>query len=246
MRYTSSGHDGRRHLRVADVQKHLLIGNSRWHWAMQVSEGWQFAHTAPDPKKLESLDMTLLTWAAVGPIPANISLKPTNRLKIKDIPLLDLPPWLGIDRALGALGAFKKAKVHGINSHGLLIADAGTVLSLTKLSPDGAFQGGQLMAGLQLQLSAMAQGTQNLKQPGEQLLTSEMFPKSTSEAMQRGSLQALIGALVEAHQSTKLPLWLCGGDSTLIFNELQKRRIEAFHHPDLVLEGMIGIHNTVN
>ena len=78
----------------------LLIGNSRWHWAIKKSETWKFLHTEPDIKKLNSLKRKLFTWSAVGPIPPNIELDPSKRIDIKDVPLKNLPTWLGIDSAL--------------------------------------------------------------------------------------------------------------------------------------------------
>ena len=37
----------------------LLIGNSRWHWAIQKENQWSFLHTSPKPQKLKSLSKSL-------------------------------------------------------------------------------------------------------------------------------------------------------------------------------------------
>ena len=198
MRDSRPRNDGRRHLKVEIIRRCLMIGNSRWHWAEQHSKKWHFTHSAPDPYKLNHLDKPLFSWAAVGPIPSNATLDPNKQIKLKDIPLQKLPLWLGVDRAIGAWGAYRKAKEANLMHSGLLVADAGTVLSLTKITANGEFDGGQLIAGLRLQLGAMAQGTKDLNDPGLGTVTTNIFPFSTSEAMRRGSVQAIVGSLIDA------------------------------------------------
>ncbi len=245
---SSSWIDGRRYLKQKALKCCLLIGNSRWHWALKNDERWHFFHTDPDLKELEFIESPLFSWAAVGKIPTTTLLDPICRMSIKDIPLIGLPSWLGIDRALGAWGAFKRAQKFKskTNNNGLLIADAGTVLSLTRIKANGEFGGGQLIAGMRLQLQAMSEGTKQLKNPGLSPLSQEVFPYATDEAMIRGSFQALLGALVEAEREAKTSLWLCGGDGPIFLENLIKRKIQVFHHPNLVMEGMVDIQNILN
>ncbi len=224
----------------------LLIGNTRWHWALKEASHWKFVHTAPDPKNLLHSHLPLSAWAAVGHIPSEVLLSPANQITIKDVPLIDLPPWLGIDRALGAWSAFSKAKAKGMTPTGLLVADAGTVLSITRISANGEFQGGQLVGGFQLQLNAMAKGTKALTDPGTLLQLPERFPFKTWDAMQRGSLQALLGTLIQAQKDTQMPIWLCGGDAPLLLDGLKEQNLKVIHHPNLVLEGMVNLLNKIN
>ncbi len=219
----------------------LLIGNTRWHWALEKTHGWEFLHTKPDIKKLFSLKDTLVAWAAVGVIPNQVIFNQKNKLLTQDIPLKNLPPWVGIDRALGAWAALQKSKALGINFNGLIVADAGTILSLTKIDQSGEFKGGQLVPGFKLQLLSMSQGAKQLKIPDILKKQPTMFPKETSEAMQRGSLQSLLGIIMNAHEESHLPIWLCGGDSDLLAEELNKQSLEFFHYPNLVLEGMVHL-----
>ena len=241
MRPSPSWCDGRRHLTVEVAGHCLLIGNSRWHWAKQQAEAWQFCHSAPDPHRLQTLEVPLMAWAAVGAMPTEIALDPASRLELKNVPLKRMPPWLGIDRALAAWGALKRAKACGILTNGLLVADAGTVLSITRVTADGEFAGGQLVGGVSLQLRAMAQGTQNLIDPGLGPISAEPFPITTAEAMRRGSIQALIGMLIEAQREAGLPLWLCGGDAPVLEQELKQHGLDVAHHPNLALEGMVDV-----
>ncbi len=218
-----------------------MIGNSRWHWAELRDGQWACQHRAPDPTKLQSVNFSTLTWAAVGAIPNNINLPIRNKLAITDVPLKELPSWIGIDRALAGWGALIRAKSLKTAFTGLLVADTGTVLSITRITQDGSFLGGQLAAGFRLQLKAMSTETVQLNDPGNGIITDNPFPSKTEEAMRRGSLQSLIGTIIEAQKIANLPIWLCGGDSELLFKALRQQGIEVHHYPNLALEGMIDI-----
>ena len=245
MWHPQSRNDGRGHLKKDSMIRCLLIGNSRWHWAEKHGERWHYSHVLPDPIKLKSLTSSLAMWAAVGSIPSESPLQAENELCLKDIPLKKLPPWLGIDRALGAWGALKRAQTSTNNHTGLRVADAGTVLSITRVTQNGAFSGGQLIGGLKLQLAAMANGAQKLHYPEIDSLPPEAFPYTTSAAMQRGTIQALTGALIEAQHEAKLPLWICGGDAPILIEGLRQRGLVVNHYPDLVLEGMVDVHDRI-
>jgi type III pantothenate kinase len=78
----------------------------------------------------------------------------------------------------------------------VLVADAGTVLSLTCVDRRGRFVGGRLMAGAGLQLRALNAGTANLPPPaGQLLLDPDPWPQATVAAMQSGVLRGLAAAL---------------------------------------------------
>ena len=224
----------------------LLIGNSRWHWAIHEEKKWLFVHESPDSKKLKEIGDQLCKWAAVGPIPKNVSLDSSKRINIKNIPLLKLPNWIGVDRALASWAAFKKAKNKNLHSHGILIADAGTVLSITRITTNGEFAGGQLLPGLHLQRLSMSNGAEMLRPIQCYDLPKTKFPISTEEAILRGSYQGLLGALIEAQREAKSPLWLCGGDSKILFEELRNNKVEVYHEPDLVLKAMIEMNHLLN
>jgi len=219
----------------------LLIGNTRWHWAHFNADRWQYFHTAPNVLKLQSLEKPLSAWAAVGSVPLEVDLDPLLRLELKQIPLSGLPPWLGIDRALAALAAFRRSRAQGLGGSGLLLVDVGTVLSLTRITKDGEFAGGQLAAGLRLQLIAMANAANALSDPGISPIGHDSFPFKTEEAMRKGSLQSILGLIVEAHHQCQLPLWLCGGDAPYVLKGLENKGISAFHYPNLALEGMVEV-----
>ncbi len=246
MRNTSLWDDGRGNLKVTSTRRCLLIGNTHWHWAEFVGQKWKFSHTSPDSKRLASLDNPLKAWAAVGPLPEESNLDPSLRVALKHIPLRKSPPWLGIDRALGAWGALRRAKQIDNAFAGLLLADAGTVLSLTKVNEEGAFAGGQLVPGLRLQLSAMSLGAKDLDDPGLGPSPQEAFPSRTADAMRKGAIQSLIGTLVVAQREAKLPLWLCGGDAPVLAEPLRDLDVDVNHFPHLALEGLVDVEGLIN
>ena len=223
------------------TQRALLIGNSRWHWAERHQTQWRFDHTAPDQQRLGSAP---LVWAAVGPIPAQLVDAPDRpRIQLDDIPLSGCPPWLGVDRALGAWEAWRREQCSGTTcEQGLLLADAGTVLSLTLLDGRGRFQGGQLIPGLGLQLRSMGIGT-SLLPKGVQFdqLPSELFPAATEQAMVRGVIQAMVSLVQDAQHCSGASLWLCGGDAPLLQTQLDRRGVPYQADASLQLQAMVQL-----
>jgi len=225
----------------------LLIGNSRWHWAgLQDGEliTWDAAPAAaPGP--------VVHAWAAVGPVPPGADLPQERRLRLADVPLGEAPSWLGIDRALGGWQAWRE------RGGPVLVADAGTVLSLTRVDAQGRFAGGRLMAGLALQLRAMAAGTEALPPPlrngafhdrPDQGLAS--WPRETAAAMAVGVSQGLAAAVVAAtldlaQREPEVGLVLTGGDGEgllpLIAEGLAGRVPEPLLRPALCLEALAAL-----
>ena len=227
-------------------EKYLMIGNTRWHWASKVKQGWKYFHTSPKPIEFNDKDYSQLTWASVGSVPENIRLCPSKKINLNDIPLKNLPSNLGIDRALASWSAFKKNSSLKSKEQDLIVIDAGTILSVTKITCKGEFAGGQLISGFSLQLSSMAKGALNLKTPVVKKIPTGLFQFETHNAMIRGSINGLIGLILKVFEETKLPIWICGGDAQIIINELKFLDIDINHCPNLVLEGMIEIDQKIN
>lgn len=218
----------------------LLIGNSRWHWATRQGVEWLFTHHAPNPSTLNGRTPV---WAAVGTVPPDHpNLLPQRRLTLEDVPLQGTPHWLGVDRALGAWMAWRLSRAEGLDLRsGLLLADAGTVLSLTLLTPDGQFRGGQLMPGWRLQMAAMESGTTGLQRPEHTALPNDYFPQNTGQAMLRGALQAMVGAVAQAQKQSGACVWICGGDGHRLAHELQLQGVNVQVDSDLVMKGVVTL-----
>ena len=133
---------------VSDIN-FLLVGNSRLHWAKYSQNQSKFFHTTKDQQIPKNIDLDQLIWASVGKLP-NFLLKEENEIKTKDIQLSNLPDYFGVDRALACIAALKIIE-NPLNKD-LLIADFGTILSITKLNSNGSILGGQLIPGFLTQL----------------------------------------------------------------------------------------------
>ena len=229
-------------------ENYLMIGNTRWHWAIKKKERWEYFHTSPNPIEFKYQDFSKLSWASVGPIPENIKLCSSNKIKLNDVPLTNLPSNLGVDRALASWSAFKKQSTLKRKKQDLIVIDAGTIFTITKITKKGEFAGGQLIPGLRLLLSSMANGALNLENPIIDIIPPDTFQYETKKAMIRGSINCLIGLILQTFEETKSPIWLCGGDASIILKELQNKNIniDIDHFPNLVLEGMIDIDKKIN
>jgi len=227
-------------------KNYLMIGNTRWHWASKIEENWKYFHTTPNPIEFKDINYSELSWASVGPIPENLKLCPSKKIILENVPLINLPSNLGIDRALASWSAYQKQSSLKSKEQDLIVIDAGTIMSVTKITKKGEFAGGQLISGLRLQLSSMANGSLNLNNPTIETIPIETFQHETKNAMIRGAINGLLGLIIQTFEETKLPIWLCGGDAPIILNELNNSNINIKHFPNLVLEGMIDIDQKIN
>ncbi len=223
---------------ISDIN-FLLVGNSRLHWAKYSLNESKFFHTSKEQKVPENIDLDQLIWASVGKLP-NFLLKGDNEIKTKDIRLSNLPDYFGVDRAFACLAAlniipnpFKKD---------LLIADFGTIFSITKLNSNGSIIGGQLIPGFLTQLKSMEQNTKNLKVPQKYEIPIKDFLINTEEAMLKGVINSLTGVINSLFNPEKDILIICGGDSKLLTKSLKTQKENIINAPNLVMEGMIIHH----
>jgi type III pantothenate kinase len=218
-----------------------LIGNSRWHWAMASAGGLRCWDGPAGQGELEAL----VGWAAVGPVPLGTDLDASQRLQLADVPLPGVPPWLGLDRALAGWQAHRRS------GSAVLVADAGTALSLTRVTGEGCFAGGRLLAGAGLQLQALAGATAALPRLAlPPRLPVAAWPSSTAEAMAAGVGRALAAAVAQAAWEAQADgqvccLWITGGDGELLtplVEELLAGSPIAVHRaPQLVLEALAAL-----
>ncbi len=234
----------------------LLIGNSRWHWASQGLDGWRTWHAPPgfgfEGAPLAGLGndgVRLAGWAAVGPIPDQVGLDGSARMGLVDIPLQATPPWLGVDRALVGWRAWQ------LSASPVLVADAGTALSLTHVDAVGQFVGGRLMAGAALQLRALAEGAAQLPQARvpkgtadkmSEGMASGLWPMETEAAMGSGVLWGMAGAIAIAAQQIwadqpDCQIWLTGGDGAQLEPLLAGLGGRLQRAPDLALEALAAL-----
>ncbi|MFM7652352.1 MAG: type III pantothenate kinase [Vulcanococcus sp.] len=225
----------------------LLVGNSRWHWAERRGDGLKVWHE-PGPPAVDRAAhdpwADLEAWTCVGQLPEELSLPAARRLALNQVPLQQLPPWLGIDRALAGWQAWRR------QGSGVLVADAGTCLSLTWIDGEGRFRGGRLSAGLALQLRSLSEATAQLPRIEAAAMASakgsDPWPTATAAAMEQGCLKACAAAVLQGWtdlQSTAeaSQLWLTGGDSEGVLPLLRASGLQPVLAPDLVLEGLAAV-----
>ena len=226
---------------VSDIN-FLLVGNSRLHWAHYSQNQSKFFHTKQEQKVPDNIDVNQLIWASVGKLP-NFSLKEENEIKTKDIQLSNLPDYFGVDRALACIAALKI--IENPFKKDLLIADFGTILSITKLNSNGSIIGGQLLPGFLTQLKSMEQNTKNLKVPKKYDIPIKDFLINTEEAILKGVINSLTGVINSLFNPEKDILIICGGDSQLLAKYLKNQKKNIINAPNLVMEGMIIHHLSI-
>ena len=226
---------------VSDIN-FLLVGNSRLHWAKYSKNQSKFFHTKKEQKVPENIDLDQLIWAAVGKLP-NFLLKKENEIKTKDIQLSNLPDYLGVDRALASIAALKI--IENPLKKDLLIADFGTILSITNLNSNGSIIGGQLLPGFLTQLKSMEQNTKNLKVPQKYDIPIKDFLINTEEAILKGVIKSLTGVINSLFNPARDILVTCGGDSEFLTKTLKNQKKNIINAPNLVMEGMIIHHLSI-
>jgi type III pantothenate kinase len=220
------------------MRRLLLIGNSRWHWGDWVDGRLiEQRHTTAEAGAALLISRPADHWAAVGVVPQVLDAYSSRRLSTAQVPLAQLPPRVGVDRALAAWMAWR---VSGLP---VLVADAGTALSLTLVDGGGCFRGGRLMAGARLQLQALHQGTASLPLPSLDIENSEAWPRLTDQALSCGVIEGLTAAVVRGFEHRPQPeqdwqLWLTGGDAPLLLRGLQQTGLRPRHADALALEGL--------
>ncbi len=157
----------------------LAIGNSRYHWAWflntQLQTSWDtnylttteidrtnnFLELLPtnlieliDNYQIE-IDRLPIYLCSVVPNQTAVwqQLPQVNQITLADIPLLNLYPTLGIDRALTLLGAGENY------DYPVLVIDGGTALTITGVNGNRSLVGGAILPGLKLQFRSLFIGT---------------------------------------------------------------------------------------
>ena len=127
------------------------------------------------------------------------------------------PEEVGTDRLLNAVAAAERA-----GPRGAVVLDAGTALSISVVSPDGAFLGGSIAAGLPAMAAGLAVSTPRL--PGfERGADEPIVATGTAAALRAGVYWQTIGGVSRLLKQTldELPfrsprVFATGGDAAWI------------------------------
>jgi type III pantothenate kinase len=253
---------------AATIQIGLSIGNSRYHWAWflntKFQSSWDTEYLTID-RCLDFLPIDLqliinndrikfdrIPIYLVSVVPSQTAIwqqSPQVRvITLVDIPLFDLYPTLGIDRALTVFGA---GTIYG---YPILVIDGGTALTITGVDDARRLFGGAILPGLRLQLRSLSIGTAALP---EITLPPQLPPRwsdNTPDSITSGILYT-----VSAGVSDFIRDWqqlfpasyiiLTGGDGELLTGYLQANLSvdlagRVRFDRDLLFKGLSTITNT--
>ena len=248
-----------------------MIGNSRLHWAWFVgatlNAAWDTQHlSAPTVKQLiqrwasgvmpedllpgvliaqESDKATKLPLYIASVVPSQTELwqaYPASQvITLDQVPLLELYPTLGIDRALAMFGAGERL------GYPVLVIDAGTALTLTGVDVQKRLRGGAILPGLGLQLQSLARRTAAL--PAIQLPNHlpQRWAMQTPMAIESGVIYTVLAGIrdfIEDWQS-RFPdssVAITGGDAPLLLTYFREQYPETASHliadPHLIFWGI--------
>lgn len=147
----------------------------------------------------------------------------------------EVPTTLGVDRWLAMLGAISLYP-----QQDLLVIDAGTALTIDRVSADGQHQGGWILPGLRMQHKAVTSHTAKVfsREFDEAQLS---FGKNTDQCLKHGILAGLCGVIQQAARlSLTAQILLTGGDAEFLQHHLQQSApdIAIQVDPWLIFRGM--------
>ena len=242
-------------------------GNTRLKTTVFLPSGTTTASFAPDDAEgvatlADRLGVTDAAMAASGHVDVRLAetlrhqlsgdfllVTPTTPLPIR-IDYAD-PMTLGIDRKATAVAA---AALYPGES--LLVADAGTALTLDLIAPESgggmAFRGGNISPGLSMRLESLHRFTARLPllNPAE-IGTVPYFGQSTAEAIAAGAAGGLLDEIAVAASRASADgttrILLTGGDAGWILPRLSGRLHEdvpqPVHIPQLLAIGLRAIYD---
>ncbi len=149
------------------------------------------------------------------------------------------PRTMGVDRWVAMIGAWAEFE------SACLVVDAGTAVTIDAIDDDGQHLGGQILPGVELMASALANDTSDIppvKSPKTgSFLGLDQFATSTGGAVRSGAIAAVTGAVERAIKTLRSNAYdpavvLTGGDASRILTALDET---PQHRPNLVLQGLM-------
>jgi type III pantothenate kinase len=241
-----------------NTQIGLSIGNSRYHWAWflntKLQSSWDTEYLTPD-RLLEVLPINLqqiitpeidripIYLASVVPRQTEIwqQLDRVKVITLTHIPLFNLYPTLGIDRALTLLGA---GEIYG---YPVIVIDGGTALTITGVDVNRHLIGGAILPGLRLQIRSLYTGTAALP---EIVLPQQLPPRwsnNTPGSIASGILHTVSAGIRDfildwQQLFPDSPIVFTGGDGELLAKYLQFESIDRVGFDrQLLFHGMAAI-----
>jgi len=143
---------------------------------------------------------------------------------------------LGVDRWLGLIAA------HNEQPANTVIIDAGTAITVDWLDSQGQHQGGWIVPGVDLMVSALTARSDRLFIHSDDFGRANHLGQSTPEGIKDGCVNAFVGIIKQAISITETELdWsdyrllLTGGSYPLLPPDIKRR---GEQRPELVLQGL--------
>lgn len=172
-----------------------------------ISAGWAASVASPELRAaVDAISPVPLVWVSAQRAAGGVSNHYRNVAE------------QGADRWLAVLAA--RSLVNG----DVVVACAGTALTVEALSAEGDYLGGLILPGQQLMLQSLARGTAQLDRPAGE---HRAFPQGTEDAIASGVLDAQAGAIermrarLAAHSGRPAAMvLLTGGDAARLLPHL--------------------------
>ena len=147
---------------------------------------------------------------------------------------------LGNDRVAAAAGAALL-----FPGEGLLVADAGTALTLDVVDSEGCFRGGNISPGLRMRFTSLHEATDRLPEVTEEG-DVPTFGYDTTTAIRAGVAMGMTAEIRYAFEAARRlygcgRLLLTGNDAPLLSELLKRDGIEGVADPNLVGLGLLSI-----
>lgn len=204
----------------------LIIGNSRLHWGWfeqdHLKKIWHTPHLTTVLSEIEQRSDIPLYLASVVPAQTTFcqNYPDTTVITLEQIPLKQLYPTLGIDRALAALGAGERY------GYPCLVIDGGTALTFTGIDAEQNLLGGAILPGLRLQFQSLSTQTAALPDVVLPQQLPPLWANTTPDAIQSGIIYTTIAGVQFfindwLKQFPDAAILITGGDGLMLFNYLR-------------------------
>jgi type III pantothenate kinase len=155
-------------------------------------------------------------------------------ITLADIPLKNLYPTLGVDRALALYGAGESC------GYPCLVIDGGTALTFSGVDGDRQLIGGAILPGLGLQFRMLAQNTAALPKVHLPDSLPPRWAMDTQGAIASGILRTVLAGVIDFIQAwqQQFPtgaIAITGGDGAWLYQQLSQQNYPGIQYvPDLI------------
>lgn len=219
----------------------LAVGNSRLHWAWFrqhiLIETWDTPHLknivkpcqlpqlflCPNLIKQSTINLPVYLASVVSAQTDNWrKYCNLNLISLRDIPLRNTYPTMGVDRALAIWGAI------ATYDQACLVIDGGTALTFTGADKEGTLIGGAILPGLRSQMLTLKEKTAALPEISLTNTLPDRWAVDTEQAISSGIMHTAIAGIYSYIKDwrSKFPhsqVIFTGGDGILLWRCLQQQ-----------------------